>query len=163
MLDRLKMPLLAIVLLLSAFRQARSETFTWNFANDFGQPINIELYSIKRQGHVWPGNGVVWTLPSNGVMYSNPINCERREKILLWRLAVERREQLLGCRPWQYTSLQELLLRLHRKTNRGDTPDAGAYAADAGSPRCGSGGKSGILQSHRSWRQNTSLGERQRS
>jgi hypothetical protein len=60
---------------------AMSESFTWNFANDSGQPISIELYSDKRQGHVWPGNGEVWTLPPNGVTYSSPITCQKREKI----------------------------------------------------------------------------------
>jgi hypothetical protein len=61
--------------------EAVSESFTWHFANDSGQPVSIELYSYKRQGHVWPGNGEVWTLPPNGVTYSSPINCQKREKI----------------------------------------------------------------------------------
>jgi hypothetical protein len=60
---------------------AMSESFTWHFANDSGQHISIELYSTERQGHVWPGNGEVWTLPPNGVTYSSPISCQKREQI----------------------------------------------------------------------------------
>jgi hypothetical protein len=72
---------LATSLVVSAPMQALGETFVWRFANQSGQPVSIELYSQKRQGHVWPGDGQVWTLPGNGATYTNPINCQRHEKI----------------------------------------------------------------------------------
>ena len=81
MTDRFKVVLIGLVLALSAASSARSENLTWYFANDSGHAINVELYSDKRQGHVWPGNGEVWTLPPNGATYSNPISCQRHEKI----------------------------------------------------------------------------------
>jgi hypothetical protein len=68
-------------LLTAAPVQAMSETLAWRFANESGQALSVELYSQKRQGHVWPGDGQVWTLPGNGVMYTSPISCERREKV----------------------------------------------------------------------------------
>jgi hypothetical protein len=54
--------------------QARSQTFIWRFQNFTGWTVKVELYS-KRRNHVWPGNGQVWLVPPNRVLYSNPISC----------------------------------------------------------------------------------------
>lgn len=59
---------------------AAAESFTWRFQNATPHMIVVELYS-KARSQVWPGEGKVWRVPPDGVMYANDITCQRSEYI----------------------------------------------------------------------------------
>jgi hypothetical protein len=60
---------------------AQAAKLGWRWQNRSGQTLNVELYSDIRDGHVWPGNNRTWVVPSDGVIYVNPISCKRGERI----------------------------------------------------------------------------------
>lgn len=59
---------------------ARAESFVWRFQNVTPHIIVVELYA-KDRSQVWPGEGKVWRVPPDRVVYANSITCERSEYI----------------------------------------------------------------------------------
>jgi hypothetical protein len=58
---------------------AAAQTMVWKFRNHHPNIVDVQLYSSAR-GHVWPGNGQVWTL-RDGDVHRATISCVAGEKV----------------------------------------------------------------------------------
>jgi uncharacterized protein YecT (DUF1311 family) len=78
--SRISRALLAALSLVALSGAADAKRLIFRFVNESGSPIDVQLYAGQRS-HVWPGVSESWSIPPNKKTYSEPIACERGEKI----------------------------------------------------------------------------------